>query len=133
MNKHELLKVAKMSAKVTSTLMAGFIVYMFAGDVIYSVQHPGATHIQPLSTAAGRHDALMLGMMAMIVIGMLLVWWKERAGAWMSIISVTAIVGCVWYLNGIPMHRLAAFLLATIPAVVLLLTPRQRKLQETSL
>lgn len=133
MNKHAMLKVAKLSAKIISTLMAGFIVYMFTGDVIYSMQHPGATHIQPLSTAAGRHDALMLGIMALIVAGLLLVWWKEKAGAWLSIISVTAIIGCVWYLNGIPFSRLAGFFLAIVPAIALLLMSRQRRLQETSL
>lgn len=133
MKRTQLTRLLKLSAKVLSSLIAAFITYMFVGDVVNSIQHPQATHIQPLSTAAGRHDAVMLGMMALIVAGMLLVWWKERAGAWLSIISVTAIVTCVWYLNGIPMYRLAGFLLATVPAIILLLTPRQRRLQETSL
>ena len=105
--------------------MAGFILYMFAGDVIYSMQHPGHTHIQPITTAAGRHDVFMLGMMGLVVAGMLLVWWKERAGAWLSIIAVTAVIGCVWYLNDIPFTRLAGFFLATVPAVALLIAGRR--------
>lgn len=133
MNSTKLTKAVILSAKIISSLMAGFIIYMFTGDVIYSLRHPGSTHIQPLSIPEGRHDALMLGLMGLIVVGMLMVWWKEKAGAWLSIISVTAIVGCVWYLNDIPMYRLVAFLLATVPAIVLLMAPCQRRLQETSL
>ncbi|MBX2904448.1 MAG: hypothetical protein KF744_00315 [Taibaiella sp.] len=123
----------KISAKVISSLIAGFILFMFAGDIVYSIQHPGTTHIQPLSTTSGRRDVLMLSIMALIVTGMLLVWWKEKAGAWISIISVTAIIACVWLLNHVPLSRLAGFFLAIVPAVVLLLMPRQRKLQDTSL
>lgn len=133
MNKTQLVKGLKLSAKIISSLMAAFIIYMFLGDVMNSVQHPEDSHVRALSTAAGRRDAVMLGMMGLIVLSMLMVWWKEKAGAWLSIISVTAIVGCVWYLNGIPMYRLVAFLLATVPAIVLLVAPRQRRLQETSL
>ena len=117
----------KLSAKVISSLMAGFIVYMFAGGLIYAMQHPGSMHIRPLTTAAGRHDALMLGMMALVVAAMLLVWWKEKAGAWLSVISVTAIILCVRYLNGIPFTRLAGFFVAIVPALVLLITPATRR------
>lgn len=127
------IQVVKTSAKVISSLIAGFILFMFAGDIAYSIQHPGTTHIQPLTTAAGRHDVMMLGLMALIVIGMLLVWWKEKAGAWLSILSVTGIIACVWLINHIPFSRLAGFLLAIVPAVILLLLPRQRRLQDTSL
>ncbi len=120
-----MVKAIKLSAKIISSLMAGFILYMFAGDVIYAMQHPGRTHIQPITTAAGRHDVLMLGIMGLVVAGMLLVWWKEKAGAWLSIISVTAIIGCVWYLNDIPLTRLAGFFFATVPAVALLMAGRR--------
>jgi len=133
MDNQKLLSAVRVSAKIISTLMAAFVIFMFAGDVAYSIRHPGTTHIRPLSTTAGRRDAVMMGMMALIVVSMLLVWWKEKAGAWLSIISVTAIICCVWYLNGIPIYKLACFLLAAIPATVLLVVPRQRRLQATSL
>lgn len=122
MTKPKMLMAVRIAAKVTSSLIAGFIVFMFAGDVVHAVRNPGVTHIRPFATTAGRHDVIMLLLMGLVVAGMILVWWKEKAGAWLSIVSVTAIIGCVWLLNGIPLHQLAGFFPAIVPAIVLLIT-----------
>lgn len=66
------------------------------------------------------HDSIMLGLLFLVWLGLVAVWWKERLGAWLTIIAILTIVLSTSYANGIHLWPLRYFLLGMVPAVTLL-------------
>lgn len=117
-----LKKVVKVAAKVVSTLMAVAILYFLVADAVFAMRHPG--YVRSITSAPGLRDALLVELMVAALVGMVLVWWRERAGAWVTIASLTATILAVWLVNGVPVTMLAPFFLMLLPAVLLLAVGR---------
>lgn len=175
----KLIGIVSMIAKVISSLMAGFIIFMFVGETFGPAQDPGKkkgiigpvrvgnTIALPEPIKSGKwttstasvatvdvngvvtglhtgqavvtystgtsvynykvavaptllHDGVMLGLMGLLTLAMLMVWKWERAGAWLTLVTLTTLIVAVGWLNQIPMARIGWFAAAGIPAVLLL-------------
>lgn len=114
--------MVKVAAKVVSTLMAVAILYFLVADAVFAMRHPG--YVRSITSAPGLRDALLVELMVAALVGMVLVWWRERAGAWVTIASLTATILAVWLVNGVPVTMLAPFFLMLLPAVLLLAVGR---------
>lgn len=66
-------------------------------------------------------DYFFLVLMGIGVIGMLLVWWKERLGAWLSILTPLIVTIAVMMNNGAWNIKGAFFMIFALPSVALLL------------
>lgn len=64
-------------------------------------------------------DAIGLTLMAIIWIGMVIVWWKEQLGAWLTFIGVTMGVTMISINNG-SAHSVS-LLIGALPAMVLII------------
>lgn len=73
------------------------------------------------------HDAYLLGLMALLWIGFLAVWWRERAASMLTIAALLVLIVSVSLLNGIPLGRLAAFMVAGLPALALIIISYRKK------
>lgn len=73
------------------------------------------------------HDAYLLALMALLCIGFVAVWWYERSASILTITVLAILIISVSELNGIPLIRLASFLVAGIPALVLIIISYWKK------
>ncbi len=180
MRAHKTSSLVKQLAKLASSLLAAFILFMFIGDVLEAINRPapkageitrvkvGQTYILNNSERNGKwvvsdpaiatmdtstlrltgiktgkvrithnhhngatgyafdivpstmHDAIMLTLLGLIWLGLVLTWWRERAGAWLTISALVITLLALHVMNQLPFARIAGFLAATLPAIALL-------------
>lgn len=196
MRAHKTSSLVKQLAKLASSLLAAFILFMFIGDVLEAINRPapkageitrvkvgqnytlidsvkdgkwvvsdpaiatidslslrltgikpgkvrvtyhyhnGATGYAFDIVPSTMHDAIMLTLLGLIWLGLVLTWWRERAGAWLTISALVITLLALHVMNQLPFARITGFLAATLPAIALLVCNaverRVRKDQEKS-
>lgn len=111
-----------------ATVKEGVVTGVKTGQtVITRTDNSGTTSYEVIVLPSTLHDAYLLSLMALLWVGFVLVWWRERIGAWLTIVALVGLVISVSVLNGIPLLHLVDFLAAAIPAIILLLLSYRKK------
>ena len=96
--------------------MAAFMLFIFIAESM-GAQGNSNTVLRP-------YDYVMFTLMGIIFMGIILSWWKERLGAWLTIIGLTIFTSILMkYVRTSEIQ----FLLYTIPSIAILICTHIKK------